>query len=65
MHGGVYANNALIQSRVRVGGENVSARTLLLRTLQQMDNPSLVWRLKWDATMRAYYLNLGITRYCD
>lgn len=64
MHGGAFANNALIQSRVRVGGKDVPARTLLLQTLQQMDNPSLVWRLNWDATMRAYYLNLGITRSC-
>lgn len=59
------ASNLLTQSRVNVGGRNVPARAILLQTLTQLDNPSLVWRLNWDATTRAYYLNLGITKYCE
>src|SRR6185369_4562452 len=40
LHGG-FANNALIQIKVTVGGTNVTARSLLLQTLSQMANPSL------------------------
>jgi hypothetical protein len=64
VEGGV-ANNALIQSKVTVGGTNVSARSLLLQTLGQVMNPSMGWHAKYDRMMPVYVLNVGIIRNCD
>ncbi|MDT4966008.1 MAG: hypothetical protein QOJ64_745 [Acidobacteriota bacterium] len=61
-----WANNALIQSRVSVGGTEVPARTLLLQTLRGISNPSLTWRLFYDADSHSYVLNLGVVRsFCN
>ena len=63
---GGFANNALIHSRVTVGGTNVSARSLLLQTLGALANPSMGWRAKYDETISPLYvLNIGIIRGCD
>lgn len=54
-----FANNALMQSKVTVGGANRSARSLLLQTLTQIANPSMGWHAKYDPGTPMYVLNVG------
>ena len=53
------ANNALIQSKVTVGGTNMTARSLLLETLTQIKSPAMGWSAKYDSGTPMYVLNVG------
>lgn len=54
-----FANNALIQSKVTVGGTNVTARSLLLQTLTQITSSVMGWHAKYDPGTPMYVLNVG------
>jgi hypothetical protein len=49
--------NVLIHSQVTIGGENVSARNLLLEALAGTKRTT-VWQLLYDADNQTYYLNI-------
>ncbi len=49
--------NVLIQSQVTIGGENISARNLLLQTLTGTKRTT-VWQLLYDADSQTYYLSV-------
>jgi len=56
---GSYSMNVLFQSQVTVGGENVTARSLLLKTFDATKRP-LIWSLLYDADAKIYFLNLSV-----
>jgi hypothetical protein len=56
--GGAFANNLLIQSQVTVGGENVSARSLLTKTLNDTQRPQ-IWKLLYDPGAHIWVLNIS------
>lgn len=49
--------NALARTQVKVGGENVPARVLLLQTLSGI-NVKFYWLLYYDADAKAYFFNV-------
>jgi hypothetical protein len=57
--GGAVANNLLLQSQVTVGGENVSARSLLTKTLNDTQRPQ-IWRLLYDPGAHIWVLNISL-----
>lgn len=54
---GAMANNALLQSKVTVGGQNVPARDLLLQAISASWT-KLCWHLYYDYDEKAYFLNV-------
>lgn len=52
-------NNILYGSEVTVGGEDMSARTLLMNTLDATHR-TLSWRLLYDADIKTYGLNIWV-----
>ena len=54
---GIMADNALHQSQVTVGGENIPARTLLLQTLSAA-KIKLYWLVYYDHDVNQYALNV-------
>jgi len=54
---GIAPLNLMAQTQVSVGGENVSARSLLSQTLHATGRP-LEWKLLYDAGEPSYMLNL-------
>lgn len=53
-----WPSNLLSQAQVTVGGENVTARSLLIETINQVGRP-LRWSLLYDADVPSYVLNVG------
>lgn len=56
---GSYSMNVLVQTQVTVGGENVPARSLLLKTFDATKRP-LIWSLLYDADSKIYFLNISV-----
>lgn len=56
---GTVPTNLLFQAQVSVGGEDMSARKLLLQTLDATGRP-LHWRLLFDPTNGSFVLNIAI-----
>lgn len=57
---GGFANNLLIHSEVNVGGENLSARNLLIKTLNATQRPQ-IWRFLFDPGSNTYVFNIQTT----
>lgn len=54
--------NALVHAHVTVGGTNVSARSLLLQTIDGVEAGKLMWDLLYDADGQTFYPNLTPAR---
>jgi hypothetical protein len=57
---GVSPRNVLDQTVLTVGGANISARDLLLRTLAATRRP-IYWRLLFDPNSKGYFLDIHLT----
>lgn len=56
---GFFANNLLLHSWVTIGGNQVTARTLLLRTMTAMQRPA-IWTLEYDPNAKEYMFDVSL-----